>query len=210
MEKDNVMLNRLQKEGIKVLEHEEKATYFAFHYNNRVFVPKGVDLKKLQSQYSMAHELGHIQQFKKQNLFKTIYNEMSRKNFIPSVQLELFLLWNEWDAWVKGKKICKEEKINIKQYHHHAWHCFKTYLKPSLKTIFKILAYSYLPIMAILRLIYPHLDLKTFFHDGHQIYAFLLGIYETGILSSAILERILSKSDYQEVFQGNDEKQENQ
>ncbi|BFH18158.1 hypothetical protein J6TS7_29040 [Paenibacillus dendritiformis] len=101
-----------------------------------IIAPIGVDLSSKDSQFSLAHEIGHWHHFSRlgeqQRKLHSIRNERWRKG---SYGLIPWILYVEAKAWIEGYKICKRYEVQTSGYWVHAWRNFRTYFKrPVIQT----------------------------------------------------------------------------
>lgn len=185
----NKMMNRLRKERIQITQMDVESDYFAYGYDNEVFISNKANLDSLESQFSLAHELGHAYQFQNASYFKKQANvfcrsELKESGWLYSFIFSLFLLWIELDAWVKGYRILKEENIRTKGYIRYAWSCYRSYLKVEAKRALKYIIFFYPLVLLLGYFTTDTIDWNTFWQDSMIVSLFFLTCLEvtnTGI-----------------------------
>ena len=98
-----------EKFGINVLLGQ--MTAFMGHTNKKIFIHHNHNLEK-NGLYSLLHEVGHVLQNDKDNLFKTIDEDMYPRKF------KFYQYINELNAWERGLLFANEFgiEVNIKDW----------------------------------------------------------------------------------------------
>ena len=98
-----------EKFGINVLLGQ--MTAFMGHKNKKIFIHHNHNLEK-NGLYSLLHEVGHVLQNDKDNLFKTIDEDMYPRKF------KFYQYINELNAWERGLLFANEFgiEVNIKDW----------------------------------------------------------------------------------------------
>ncbi|MFY0519279.1 hypothetical protein ACOMCU_15850 [Lysinibacillus sp. UGB7] len=107
----NPVIERISKEGVSIEKHYGR-NVFSYHSGaNLITYPAFEDLNVPRNIFNLAHELGHHLQRK--NTFLHYFASLGRTNNLLYLLLFPFILLEEIDAWIKGWRICKGEKIAL-------------------------------------------------------------------------------------------------
>lgn len=128
----------LQQKGYSLQRHkfayhqrkDRKLALSRYDTNEKLkYKGKVSDIKYMKALFTMAHEVGHVLQWRDEDNTITRFDEFFKATHNnPDVWLEhLHKMWYELDAWVNGLKyIPLEFREEYKQY---AYHSYKTYMR---------------------------------------------------------------------------------
>ncbi len=132
----NSVIERISREGVSIEKHYGRNVFTYHSGDNLITYPAFEDLNVPRNIFNLAHELGHHLQRK--NTLLHYFASLGRTNNLLYLLLFPFILWEEIDAWIKGWRICKEEKIALEGFITLAISSVNSYFEGFLKQIFSI------------------------------------------------------------------------
>ncbi|GAB6502736.1 hypothetical protein [Bacillus cereus] len=182
------LLDKIEKEGLKIIEKGEGSLEFSYiPSKNMITYPSDIDFEDPKNAFCLAHELGHYyQHISRSSIINNVFNigRMSERYYLLFFPL---IIIEELNAWVRAKKICKEEEVESGLYFISiASKCITGYLKSWINSF--IAAFKFL-IGLFVAIVFGVRFLKLSYEMDLEFYPF----FET--IRDAIISTNLSNTE---------------